>query len=173
METKHRIKVKIGASEFEAEGNQELVKKQFGEFMAAVSQLSAQSSTPPPKHGNDADKLPPNIPIPRDVLSRVFRSDEPFSLLAKPRTDNVDADGLIVLLYGMSVLKAEQTVTGLSLMKSAKQSGLKLKADRIDRTLETYIGQLVNSAGKKRGLRYSLNNRGIAEAERLIREMVK
>lgn len=176
MET-HRIKAKIGEHEFDAEGDRELVSKQYDQFLAtvnALSQLPKKDATQddntvnPPTNVNKSEET-----IPRDVLNRVFRTDEPLSLLAKPMTDNVDADGLIILIYGMRVLKGEQTVTGLALMKSAKQSGLKLKADRVDRTLASYVGELVNSAGKKRGLRYSLNNRGIAHAESLIPKMVQ
>jgi hypothetical protein len=166
----HRIKAKLGPHEFDAEGDRELVSKQYDQFLAAVTAIA---QTPNPMAPGKPDGRQDNISgePSADVLNRVFRNDEPFSLLAKPKSDNADADGLIVLMYGMAVLKSEKYVTGAMLMKSAKQSGLKLKADRVDRTIDEYINKYVNAAGNKRGLRYSLNNEGIKHAVRLIKEL--
>lgn len=165
----HRIKAKLGPHEFDAEGDRETVSKQYDQFIAAVTAFSQapiiQASVSPVDNNTVA-------PVADELLNRVFRIDEPFSLLAKPKSDNVDADGLIVLMYGMDVIKGEKFVTGSTLMKSAKQSGLKLKADRVDRTIDEYIGKYVNAAGMKRGLRYSLNNDGIKYAARLIKDMM-
>lgn len=168
----HRIKAKIGPYEFDAEGDRDLVSKQYDQFLALITALPKEAAQS--LKNTDPERPPPGngIDLPRDVLSRVFRDDEPFSLLAKPKSDNVDTDGLIVLMYGMGALKGETHVTGSALMKSAKQSGLRLKADRVDRTIDEYVGKFVNAAGNKRGLRYSLNNEGIKHAIRLINEMV-
>lgn len=165
----HRIKAKLGPHEFDAEGDRELVSKQYDQFIAAVTAFSQAPTVPAVPTITDNNAVAPPTD---ELLNRVFRNDEPFSLLAKPKSDNIDADGLIVLMYGMDVIKGEKFVTGSMLMKSAKQSGLKLKADRVDRTIDEYVGKYVNAAGMKRGLRYSLNNDGIKYAARLIKEMV-
>lgn len=168
MDTTHRIKVKIGPAEFEAEGDPELVKQQFAEFMAAVSAIpQAQPDKPPglPPRNDPGASL-----ISKDIFDRVFRRDDGISLLAMPRTDNAEADALIVLLYGFLKLENQRAITGVALMSAAKQSGINV--DRIDRTINARP-DLIQAAGNKRGRRYSLNNRGIAEAERLLREMVE
>jgi hypothetical protein len=180
METTQRIKVKIGAAEFEAEGLPDLVKQQFDSFLQAV----AANPTPPPIEPRNAAAPaeprddPPAPTPPGDNLSpelseatmnRVFRQDGVLSLMALPKGANAASDAALVLLYGYTKLRDTPAVTGVTMMKSLNQSGLKV--DRIDRTLEVHT-DFVMAAGYKRGRRYSLNNRGLTEAERKIKELV-
>ncbi len=171
----HRIKARLGDYEFDAEGDRELVSKQYDQFISTISAIfqapkPAVQSTAHSSNGYIQAAKPPDNPIEDGILKRVFRQDDGLSLLAMPRTDNAEADALLVILYGFLKLENERAVTGLSLMKAAKQSGINV--DRIDRTIDAR-GGLIQAAGNKRGRRYSLNNRGIAEAERLVREMVE
>lgn len=175
MEPKtHRIKIKLGNAEFEAEGSPELVKKQYADFMAAVANLpKAASETPAEPNSNEAkpdgnDAISSRLP--KAIVDRVFRWDDPLSLMDTPKTDNAEADALLVLVYGHTELRGKPDVTGAALVKSASKTGLNV--DRISRTLDARR-DFVRSSGVKKGTRYSLNNRGITEAERLIKTMVE
>lgn len=167
--TMHRIKIKIGNSEFDAEGEPELVQSQYEAFLAALKSnvTTSPSVIADTQHQpSQRDFAPGYID---SVADRIFVNDDTLSLLALPKTDNAVADALILLLYGYHRLRSERSVTGSALMKSAKQSGA--KADRIDRFLDMKK-EFVNSAGNRRGRRYSLNNRGMSEAENLIQGML-
>jgi len=74
-----------------------------------------------------------------------------------------------VLLYGYDRIKDQHSVTGGTLKKAARQSGIQL--DRVDRLIEPY-GPLVNIAGFKKGRRYGLNNQGIRKAEDLLDQII-
>jgi hypothetical protein len=174
MEAKHRMKVKIGPNEFEAEGEADLVTKQYNDFIAIVSQMpKAAAGDQGPSSESDEEKPNDRIAngaISRAVLDRVFRQDEPLSLMDTPHTDNAEADALLVLIYGHTEMRGKPDVTGAALVKSASKTGLNIA--RISRTVDARR-EFIRSSGVKKGTRYSLNNRGIAEAKRLILAMVE
>jgi len=167
MET-HRIKMKIGVHEFEAEGPRELVTAQFEAFMAAVSSLPAGA---PSNHlGTPITPATP-LEASQAILDRVFSKGDPLSLAALPSGDNAWENALLILLYGYLKINGEQTVTGTMLNKAAKKSGVVV--DRIDRAMSIHQPDFVLVAGAKKGRKYSLNNRGIARAEEIIRTIVQ
>jgi hypothetical protein len=170
MEQAHRIKIKIGNAEFDAEGSPELVKEQFKEFMAAVSLMGPEkSANPTPAANLPALPNPPLVDktgVDASILERIFMRGDPLSLAALPKTDNANPDALLVLLYGYTKILGSPQVTGTMLMKSAKKSGVNV--DRIDRVINAHA-DFILSAGAKKGMRYSLNNRGIQAAEQIIR----
>ena len=175
MEATHRIKVKLGLNEFEAEGKQELVKQQYADFLEAVKQTSISAPiAPPPTQPKPNTPTEENVwvgsKIPTAILDRIFRKGDPLSLLATPRSEKANADSLLVLIYGLTELKGEQAVTGTTLRKSASKSGVNV--NRIGETLNAHA-DLIQAGGERKGRRYSLNNRGIAEAERIIKGMVE
>ena len=92
-------------------------------------------------------------------------------MLALPKTEDPDADALLLLVYGYQELRPnDYPVSGVRLMQSAKQSGLH-QVDRIDRTIDAHT-QFVNSAGSRRGKKYSLNNQGSLKAKELIKNVL-
>src|SRR6267143_1030304 len=175
METTHRLKVKIGPHEFEAEGKPDLVKKQFEEWKAMISQpnqpgLIEVLASLPEKPKTSLSETWGTYKMPANILDRVFRKGDPLSLLATPKSENAEVDSLLVLIYGLTELKGMPAVTGTALKKSASKSGVNV--NRISPTLRARA-DLIQSAGTKKGKRYSLNNRGVAEAKRIIRAMVE
>jgi hypothetical protein len=167
METTHRIKVKIGDAEFEAEGKPDLVTKQYDEFRAMLAQVPKASSSVSDSSqsikksggGQGRSKLPTAI------LDAVFRKSDPLSLTDRPKTDNADADALLMLVYGHTEMLGQPDVTAATLAKSARQTGV--KSDRIGRSIAAH-GDFIKVTGAKKGTRYALNNLGISEAEKLI-----
>ena len=175
MET-HRIKMKIGVHEFEAEGPQELVTQQFEAFKELISSMPKGPSGPGVMSGlsqPDGSTINPATPLDATqiVLDRVFSKGNPLSLAALPSGDNAAANSLLILLYGFLKINGEQTVTGTMLNKAARKSGVNI--DRIDRVIAVYQPEFVLAAGAKKGRKYSLNNRGIARAEEVIRTLVQ
>lgn len=177
MET-HRIKVKIGDAEFEAEGPTEIVQGQFDSFLAAIASIPKQAPAPanpapatPAIPGQSVNGVtPPPQAVGSEILARVFREGDYLSLAALPTGDNIEGSAMLALLYGYLKLKNENAVTGTMLNKSAKISGVNI--DRVDRVMGT-IKDLVLMAGVKKARRYQLNNRGLSRAEEVINQIVQ
>lgn len=175
MEEKHtKLRVKVGDAEFEGEGPAELIGQQYKDFLSALAPLREAK---PPSSAGAGVTLPPkdaaSDPLGEEVkLKRVFaENDAVISLLALPKGDTPDADAILLLVYGYSVLrKNDYPVTGVRLMQCAKQSGLH-QVDRIDRIIATHA-QYVNSAGLKRGKKYSLNNQGLIKAYEILNNVL-
>lgn len=182
-----RVKIKIGNAEFEAEGNPDDVQRQYEAFMEVVGKSGAQlapvvSPAPlafsPPASAMGAGAATgtvrfEGIPsgVDDDLLARVFRRDgDALSLLALPTTDEAKADTLIALLYGFQRLLGRSNTNGYVLIRAARQSGVDIP--RVDTTIAKR-SEFVLAAGAKRGRVYSLNNRGMAYAEDLLRRMVE
>lgn len=165
MEATHRIKVKIGEAEFEAEGPVELVKQQYSAFLDAVSKHSSPmvpiGTTGNPSAHRDATP---------EELSLVFKQEkDSISLLRTPKTDNPKADALIVLLYGFLKLQDQRAVGAPTLVKAAVASGLGL--DRLDRTFDAR-SSWIHATGQRKGKRYTLTNPGIVEARKMVDALV-
>jgi hypothetical protein len=90
------------------------------------------------------------------------------TLRSLPRTENRGADTLLLILYGYRALRNQVDVNTGTLTEAARTSGLQV--DRIDRLIATYE-HLIRRGGYKRGVRYALNNQGVAHAEGILEEM--
>jgi hypothetical protein len=174
MQAAHRVKSKVGENEFEAEGDRQWVDKKWEEFKAMVEGTPAG---PASKHRETANMArqkrgaaPGRTKLSQSVLDAVFRKGDPLSLTDRPKSENGNADALLMLVYGHTEMLGEPEVTAAALAKSARQTGVSV--DRIGRVIGAY-GDLIKVSGVKKGTRYSLNNRGIAEAEKLISAMAK
>ncbi len=75
------------------------------------------------------------------------------------------ADALLLVLYGMLVLRGQAPSTAPALLKGVRASGLMLK--RAKRALEGK-SRLVSTSGLRRGMRFRLTPDGIAHCEKLI-----
>lgn len=175
MGTPHHLKIKLGDAEFEASGDATVVAKQYEEFKAMVAH---RANLPPPSaaavrptaaagavvtaHGRSR--------LTQTVLDAVFRKSEPLSLTDRPKSDNADADALLILIYGHTEMRGQSDVTAATLANSARQTGI--NAERVGRTLGVH-NALIKVSGARKGTRYALNNPGIAEAERIISSMAK
>jgi hypothetical protein len=166
----YKLEISIGNSKFAAEGPEEAVKAAFEAWRALVTATpAALESGQKPKAetvpATDTNQM-------AALLDRVFSKDEPagVSLLVKPRTDRVEADSLILLLYGFLKIRNQTAVTAVRLGQAAEKSGLQL--DRIDR-VTVARKELITEAGQRRGKKYGLNNPGVAHAEKMLGEILK
>lgn len=165
-----KVQMKIGDAEFNAEGSEELVNRQFQMFLDALASRGQQPTKdlpppppPPPGGGSgNGDQLPPEV-----IHQAFIVNGQDISLRALPGGDDPITDALIMLLYGYRHLNERLDVSAGELTEAVRASGI--PTTRIDRI----IGRSAHMrrAGSKRGTRYSLNNQGVARAELVLREM--
>src|SRR5688572_20240449 len=114
MSELHKLRVKIGEAEFEAQGSEESVRLQYDAFLAALQAVSVStvghkqltqdegldSASDPlggaaQNGGKEPDQVDPS------VMRRVMtESNGLVSLLALPPTETPAPDALLMLLYG-------------------------------------------------------------------------
>lgn len=171
MGSAYKLHVKIGQSEFTAEGTEESVKQDYERFLAALSivpsparPLTENLQIQPGRSEITTPDLEPT------VLQRAFTEDQQgiVSLRVRPSTPNRVADALLLILYGFRFLRSQHDVPVIQLMEAARQSGVGI--DRIDRAIAPHR-ELITYGGTRRGGRYGLNNPGVIMAETLLREM--
>lgn len=167
----YKLRVRLGNAEFEAEGDEAVVREQYNMFLKAlpvaqnmVEERAASEDKPEKSTANH-----PQDNAGDQLIARAF-SDERgvVSLRALPETKNRDADALLLLIYGHTKLKGAHDVFGTQVMKSARQSGLSI--DRVDRIISIHKGFYMRG-GARRGAKYTLNNQGVKKAEQILREM--
>jgi hypothetical protein len=172
MVESHKIRIKIGDAEFEAEGAEEAVKAQFEAFMAAVAACPSNSRNVPKQEtdGAGADEVPMTDESRQELLNKAFVvGKDVVSLKFLPKTETAHPDTLILLLYGYRKLRGEDAVLSTQLLNAARVSGLKL--ERIDRTIAKHENLLL-SGGARKGTKHGLNNQGLIYAENLLRKQL-
>ncbi len=103
----------------------------------------------------------------QEVAKLYFETDSgALALRVLPQTGpDTKADALLLVLYGLLVLKGRAPSTAPALLKGARASGLPLK--RAKRFLKGK-SRLFSTSGLRRGMRYRLTRAGIEHCERLI-----
>lgn len=186
MDSKHKVRIKLGNSEFEAEGDQEKVEEQLQRFLDIVSKVTslavseaasapikpaiAEPQPPAAKPDGAAQPAVPSVPNddrpPQEVIARTYKTErDMISLRVLPKSKSYAADTLLLLMYGHYVLKGQHDVLGGHLLAEGNQSGLKM--DRVDRVLDAHT-EFVQKGGRRRGARYGLNNRGLQKAKEML-----
>jgi hypothetical protein len=159
MPESHRIKVKFGDAEFEAEGAEDKVQAQYDQFLAALERVGPR---PAPKTENRS-QTPQSLDD--ASMARIFqlREDDLVVLKVHPPETMNEADRVTLLLYGCRRLKNQEHVLATQLLRAARLSGLGL--DRIDRAVESYIPEFVMREGQRKGTTYNLTTRGMTKAQ--------
>jgi len=169
MADNHRIKLKIGDAEFEAEGAPDAVQAQYESFLAALAAVPTKSAKP--KSLAERDAFVPDTEYDDALNNRVFelREDGLVVLRVQPTTDQREADALAMILYGYRRLKNEEHVLATQLLRAARQSGLGI--DRVDRAIGAYPPRFVLRGGQRKGTTYTLTTQGAARAEEVIAQL--
>jgi len=150
---------------FNAEGSEEYVDKLLDRFQSMLT--TAPAPLPPKQTDNSAVNHGGTVNQESLPMDRLFSQDDYYgvALLAMPKTDSSDADGVLALLYGFAVLKKETTVTAIKLQRAAEKSGL--DTPRLGRTISKHAA-FVTESGKGKGKRYGLNNPGMTKAAEIL-----
>src|SRR5690349_13976262 len=105
----HRLKVRVGDAEFDGTGAEELLNSQFDRFLNALERISAVQPQGRPAHptapknaSSEIKSEPNNNSIEQHTWERFYLREEGdnVSLKILPKTDNVQSDTLMLLLYG-------------------------------------------------------------------------
>lgn len=163
----YRLKVKVGAHEFEAEGTPEDVRAQFEMWRELIAMSGvATPPAPPPGAAGSAPGQP--APDSRADFDRLFRHDgRVVSLTMAP--DRAE-DALLLLLLGQKVYNSDDLVTGSQLQDGLKITGLPM--DRVDRGWGEHLGSNVVRIGQRRAVRYRLTNPGDRRAREIAKELL-
>jgi hypothetical protein len=182
-----RLRMKIGAHEFEAEGDQETVERQFALWRELLTITPTSASPPPPTVPQQASGMAgvgaeslngvsAAATTPIEVgsaippgYSKIFSQDGALlSLTVLPGEDRVGDAGLLLLLGHREFNKLDQVGGGV-LLEGLQRSGYRI--DRVDRVYDR-SPDLVMRTGAKRGVKYRLNNPGLARARELAKELI-
>ncbi|HEX8179683.1 MAG TPA: hypothetical protein VF525_09105 [Pyrinomonadaceae bacterium] len=173
MET-YKLNIKIGPHEFNGEGAEESVRRDFEEWKALISSLPVVPSQ------NTSSNFQSNGGVDGNEasvagLERIFLFDEKkkeASLRVFPRTESRDADAILLIVLGYR-MKFNQHDVSVGQIKSAlKQTGIKV--DRVDKTVAKYVREgYLNKGGTGRGGRYSLTNAGVMKGNEVLNTLMK
>jgi type IV pilus biogenesis protein CpaD/CtpE len=172
MADPHKVRVKIGDAEFEAEGTEEAVKEQYSRFLDALAKVPpSQTPIDPivPLEEHPARNSDGATEADQALLSHAFvETGDLVSLRFLPRTENAESDALLAILYGYHALKSQSQVLSTQLARAAAQSGVNV--ERVVRAMaknEAYWRR----GGARKGTYYSLNNQGLIKAKEILRKM--
>ncbi|HKQ59497.1 MAG TPA: hypothetical protein VJY35_16655 [Candidatus Eisenbacteria bacterium] len=166
----HKLRVRVGVHEFEAEGTEEAVAAQFAVWKELINGSSAKplQPSPPAARGTEPRAREGYIHIPG-----VFMTDDKRKLVTlevHPPGESREADALLLLLYGYSTVYSLDLVPVTKLLEAMAVSGLRV--DRVDRALAPHTrAGYVLKAGRGKGGKYRLSNTGHARAEEMAKEL--
>jgi hypothetical protein len=171
LDDHYRMRLKIGAHEFEAEGPVAVVQEQVKRFMDLIGSLPLDVVVNPYYEKNPASPASkPATPETDSTLDRIMRVEErAVSLTARPR--NVD-DTVLLLLYGQKILRQNDAVTGAEVMAGITATG-GFAVSRVDRLLEKLArdGDVI-VVGEHRSKTYRLTNAGLAKARQVAADLL-
>lgn len=165
MET-YKLRMKIGAHEFNGEGPEESVRRDFEEWKALIASLPASllSETNSGNGFNESHNLTD------ERLDRIYLVDTKqglVSLRVHPRTRDRNRDAILLILFGYSLMFDQTDVSVGQIKQAMRQTGIKI--DRVDKVTAKYIDEgYLNKGGTGKGSRYSLTNSGIAKVHELL-----
>ena len=164
----YRLKIRIGEHEFEAEGPQEAVERQFEAFKELIASVPRKAS-----NQNTQDKVVPggvkNGNPPAKQFDNIFKVDGRVVSLTAPPKD--EKEGALVILIGQKIYRNNDTPTGSEIADGLRHSGYSIPG-RVDRTLESFVSEgLLIKMGNRKGTRYRLTNTGLPRAEAIAREI--
>jgi hypothetical protein len=180
----YKLRVKLGADEFEAEGSQDYVETQRDFFISRIDKAGAHidhkekpaADTKKGEHSptGKVDSKPPvnNLPVSLEAMGKIVHQNENLiTLTAMPGGDNAEGDALLLLLLGHKVLRNEDLILAGDLVAGMKQSGFS-SVDRMDRVVLKVGSSFVSSVGNRKGKKYRLLNPGVTKAKELAEKLI-
>lgn len=175
----YKLRIKIGPYEFEAEGPQDAVQKQFEAFKTMIDSGTipvpevAEESPPTDTDDNSAQTLQDLFSQAQlDVLYAHDSKRKLVSLRMPVQGQRRAPDAILLILLGYRMLRNDDEVPVTQLKPALAQSGIRVQ--RVDRQTERYINDgLLLKIGRGKGGRYRLTNKGQAIAEGLMKELLE
>jgi hypothetical protein len=175
MDDTYRLKIKLGADEFEAAGPIQVVQSQFAAFKELIEARARIAAERPlaviPTPATNADIAPkPEAPAVNERLDKIMQlTDRVVSLTARPNSGD---DAILLLLYGQKILRQNDAVTGGEIVQGVDTTG-GLAIGRVDRVLDKLSanGDVI-IIGERRSRRYRLTNAGVAKARQVATDLL-
>jgi hypothetical protein len=173
----HKIRMKIGNDEFEAEGSEQVVTQLFDSWKDLLSARTASSKgrVPDPPFVSRLSHVVDEVRTKNGITATwdIFDCNDKKKLVTlqvHPSGETRDADAVLLALYGFKqVFQMEEVKVG-RLKESLALSGL--RPDRIDRTAAGYVQTgLLLKTGRGPGGRYRLTNTGYERADLLAKSL--
>jgi hypothetical protein len=166
----HRIKIKIGEHEFEAEGPADVVERQFETFKELIANTPRQPNVSTERQGNQVktneNAGPSGGQTPLDKIMKI--DGRVVSLTVKPQSEGTAA---LLVLLGHKVYHGKETATASELRDGLEHSGYRFA--RVDRLMQPLCDEgAVIKIGTRKATRYRLTNPGVAQAEAAAREAI-
>lgn len=169
----YKLHIKVGTHEFQGEGPEEAVKKNFDDWKSMIASMGQSTSTST-SVAKPTDGTLSQIALEGGQLTRLFLLDEKKGLATLrllPRGDDRDADAVLLILHGFQRLRDQVEVPVTQLKPALKQSGCNI--DRVDAVVAKYLRDgFLNKGGSGKGGRYSLTNSGTQKAVSLAQALL-
>lgn len=178
MADPYKLRVKLGAHEFEAEGTEDAVKEQFNAWKDLISTLSqttrpAGPSVPPVSRLHDVVEEVRTKDGFNTQTWDIFICDDKRKLITlkvNPSGETRDPDAALLVMYGYKRAFQMDEVKVGRLKEALAVSGL--RPDRMDRTLSDYIAKgFLLKTGRGPGGKYRLTTTGYDRADALAKNL--
>jgi hypothetical protein len=169
MADAYRVKVKVGQFEFEAEGEKDVVDRQYNQFLDHL-----------PKSGTPV--TPPDVPSEHPLatngepakqgelnLDAIFKTEgRVVSLTVNPESEEETA---LLILLGQKHYRTNPSVTASELQDGLEESGVKRRGSE----LIAGFGDKnwVLKSGERKGTRYRLTNPGLSAAREIAKKTIE
>lgn len=149
-----RVKIKVGEHEFEAEGSEVSVERQFEAFKRLIA---------PPAGVSESEPAPPRLAVERITLhqGKILSLSEPANA----------AEAVLVILLLQRLYHQLEFVSGTEIMAGLRNSGIRI--NRADYILSKHAAEgAIIAIGERRRRRYRLSTEGLAKAEAIARRLI-
>jgi hypothetical protein len=174
-----KLRLKIGANEFEAEGSQEYVESERDIFLETIGSAKQDEDDPGAAGADELGRVPPGgvngdqppattIDFPRADMQKLARQEkDAITLTALPSAEETkEEDAFVLLLLAHKVMRGVDNVPSDDLMEGMNHSGVPV--GRLDTLAKNKkLKGLVLKTGRKRGTTYRLANTGITKAKEI------
>ncbi len=174
----HKVKIRIGQHEFEAEGSEDAVDRRLAIFKELVERTgeptpaSAQTRSAgiqiPKREQSDTSVEAATVDNP---LASLFKIEgKTVSLVTPPQGQGREGDAFLLLLLGHRIMRAADWVLVGDVKAGLIDSGFSVTL--VDTITGTVAGELYMRKGQKRGKQFRLTNPGLLKAQALAEEVL-
>ncbi len=178
-----KLRLKIGANEFEAEGSEEYVKSERQIFLESFTEAQNEKAEPeedekaPLAGGDKGGKAASNAPgaslAPADMakIAGQDKNDKDLIILtALPQdAETQKQDALLLLLLAHKIMRGVDNVKATDALNGMKQSGIQIGA--ISQVTDK-IPQWVLKTGVRKGSKYRLSTPGFQKASDIAQTLL-
>lgn len=173
--TLHKIKMKVGPHEFEAEGDKDSVQEQLRLWSDLIKAASPQEPIVQPTinqtketsvQENQIDNLDQNL----NKLFIVDEKNHALTLKYLPFSKEKEAEAFLILLFGYKKILDKDELLVTELKRSLEKSGVAVA--RVDRLASRFVAdRMVLKRGSGKGSRYAISNTGMARSLEIAQDL--